>query len=391
MTSVSRFWVGAALGVLIALTRPPAVHSAMTQVEVDEAMGRGYAAIDSQDVNGAMAAFESVIREAPGSARVPEAMSKLGHLQLRIGSSQAEGTLKSLAEAYPESPDALKACWRLGGLNTRNRHYDDAKAAFLTASEHKATSSVDRGRARLEASFVELMKFFANEYYGKGKDGSPELVRSDAAQIKIEHLETARKELEAIRSDYGKSKNPELAAIADCGIGEIYLLGKTPHLAERAYWRAIRQYGDMPVALNTLARAGLGQALYRQGKLQKALEQYDLMLDNFVVGKVDGFEVATKSLRPATLIWKAVVLHDLGKMDEALAAAQQAKAELGSETDARSNELKAQAELWEGRLLRNTGKPAEAMAILQSVIDEHPGTQEALRAQSLLSELKGGN
>lgn len=388
MTSVSRFWVGTALGVLIALTHPPAVHSAMTQVEVDEAMARGYAAIESQDINGAMAAFESVVKEAPDSARVPEAMSKLGHLQLRIGSSQAEGTLKSLVEKHPESAEALKACWRLGGLNTRSRNYDDAKAAFIAASVHKAASEVDRGRARLEASFVEVMKFFANEYWGKGQDGGLQLVKSDATQTKIEHLETARKEFEAIRDGYAKSQNPEIAAIADAAIGEIYLLGKTPNLAERACWRAIREYGDMPSPLNTLARYGIAQAKYYQGDSEGALEQLDTALNEFAPGKVQGVEVAPKSLKGSIGVWKVNMLFDLGKLDEALTAAREAQAWTEGLTEPAALKARSQLMLWDGYLTSQTGLPDEATVTLESVITQFPGTQQAIRAQQILKALE---
>lgn len=373
------------------LTCPPALNAAMTNAEVDDVMVRGYVAIKAQDLRSAEEAFLSVVTQSPDSARAPEAMLRLGHLQLHSDSVAALTTFTSLVEKRPESAEAVTAYYRIGSLNTRRHYYDDARAAFIAVSEHKEASPMNKGRARLEASFVELMKFFAKEYWGRSQDGSPQLVRSDALRIKIEHLETARKEFESIRDDYAKSKYPELAAIADCGIGEIYLLGEMPYLAERAYWRAIRQYGDMPDALITLARTGLAQALYREGKAEKALEQYDLMLSNFTVGKVHGFEVAPKSLRPATMIWKAVALHDLGRMDEALAMAQQVKGELQSNNDAKSNQLMAEAEVWEGALLTNVGRTAEAIASLRDVIEKHPDTKEALRAQSLLSELEGGN
>lgn len=391
MRPTSKVWLGIALGLLISLTCPAALRAAMSESAVDEAMTRGYSAIRAQDTEGAKSAFLSVLTEAPDSPRAAEAMLRLGHLQLRTDSAEACDTFESLVAKYPEAEEAVTAFYRLGSLNTRRYYYDDAQAAFRAAAQHQAASKLNQGRARLDAAFVEIMKFWAGEYWGRGKDGKIQMVRSDAADIKVQHLENARKEFEAIRDAFAKTTNPEIAAIADCAIGEIYLLGQTPHLAERAYWRAIRQYGTMPDALNTLARYGVAQAMHKQGKLEKVLEQYDLMLNNFASGKVHGFEAASPQLRANAYLWKVVTLHDLGRLDEALAVTRQAKAEIGPITDGKIRQASAKIELWEGSLLARVEQADEAVEILQSVIDKYPDTPQAIRAGLILSELRGGN
>jgi TolA-binding protein len=370
----------------------PAVGAAMSGTDVDRAMARGYAAIKVNDVAAATAAFSSVIQNAPDSPTVPLALLRLGHLQLKTDSSAALDTFSALAKRYPNAPQTVMALNRIGALDSRLHRYDDAQNAFRQAAEHKCSSSIDRGKALLQVAFLDIMKFYTTEYWGMNKDGALIGVKSDTPEAKAQHLEDARKLFEAVRDEYAKSAGEEkqIAAIADAAIGEIYLAGKIPHLAERAYWRALREYGPMPGPLNSLARYGIGQAKYRRGDLKGAVEQFDLLTKDFAAGQACGMTVAPANMRAQAAVWKVVALSEMGQLDEALAAARVAKAELASNPDSSFSKPKANLDLWEASLLSRTGSAGEAVNTLQSVIDKYPGTPQAYRAKLVLSELKGG-
>lgn len=375
--------------VLVAFVHLPALHAEMSQSAVDEAMSRGYAAIKAQDREGAKAAFLSVVTDALVSPKVPEAMTRLGHLQLPKEPDDALQTFTSLVEKYPDSPYAVTAYYRLGALNTRQQYYDDAQAAFKAASQHKTASQVNKGRARLEAAFVEVMKFYANEYWGRDENGHHQLLKPDTAEAKVKRLEDARKQFEAIRDDFAKSEHREIAAIADCAIGEIYLLGKIPHLAEKAYWRAIRQYGTMPGPLNALARYGIGQAKYSGGDPEGAVEQFDLAVSGFAAGDVCGISVAPLRMKGNAGLWKVVALESMDRVEDALAAVNQ----LGDQLEARDPAMAAVAPsilLWKGSLLSRTGSVEPAMRALQRVIDEYPISSEAKTASLIMSDIQRG-
>lgn len=237
VTSAPKSWVGIAVALLVLLAHPATLNAAMSQSAVDEAMTRGYVAIKAQDTEGAKAAFLSVVAEAPDSTRAPEAMLRVSFLQLREGSPEALESFKAVTEKYPNSVEAVNALSRLGSLYMRKKCYDDSQSAFLAAAGHKECAESLKARSKLNAAFVEIMKAHGNEYWARDTDGNFQLVKTDFAAAKIQHLEMARKQFEAIRNEYAGGSSPQFAAIADAAIGEIYLLGKTPALAERSYWR----------------------------------------------------------------------------------------------------------------------------------------------------------
>ncbi len=306
-------------------------------------------------------------------------------LNIKLG---AGGASRSKGEASWKESCGCNAYVDKLTIGYMDENGQEVVTTFDFEAEQQATLA-DKGCARLLSAFIELERFSSSQY-----DGKERVARYDAAEVKAQRLESARKEFEAIRDEFAKSANPEIAAIADCAIGEIYILGNIPHLAERAYWRAIRQYGTMPDALNALARYGVAQAMYRQGSLDKALEQCDLVLKDFTPGWVHGFRVTPPGMRGNVYLTKVVTLNDLGLLDEALAVAQSARAELQAVTDPETrqslHETPARIQLWEGSLLAQLGRPGEAEETLQGVIDDYPGKEQAVRARLMLSELRGG-
>jgi len=371
---------------------PSAQSAAMSETEVDEAVARGYAAIKANDVPAAKAAFLSVVENAPDSPKAPEAMLRVGHLQLRADAAQALATLAALAERYPHAAETVTALHRVGSLHMRLKRYDDAQKAFRQAADHSKSSQMNRGKALLQVGFLDIMKFWAGEYWARDSEGSLVRVKSDTPEAKTQHLEDARKRFEAVRAEYaGKpGEEKQIAAIADAAVGEIYLTGKMPRLAEEAYWRVLQEYGAMPAPLNSLARYGIAQAKFRAGDLAAAAEQFDLLLSEFVPGGVCGITVATRSMRANAAVWKVLALSEMGQLDEALAAARQAKQEIAADADPSLSKPAANLGLWEASLLSRTGSAEEAIQALQRVIDNYSGTPYAYRAKLVLKQLTGG-
>ena len=389
MRGTARVGLCVALGLLVSSV----CVADMSATAVNDLMSRGYQAIKANDVATAKSAFQTVLKDAAASSRAAEAMLRIGYLQLRESSPEALATFKAVTEQHPNAVEAVNAFCKLGSLHMRKKCYDDSQSAFLAAAGHEAAPTSIKARSQLNAAFVEIMKAHANEYWARDVDGKFQLVRTDSAAAKIEHLEMARKQFQVIRTEYARGSSPQFAAIADAAIGEIYLLGKTPALAERAYWRAIREYGTMPAALNTLARYGVAQARYHQGDPEGALEQLNQALDEFAPGYVEGFEVAPKSLKGSISVWKVAVLFELGQLDEALAAAKQTQAEVGVLPTPAARQAHAQLLLWDGYLTSEIGSVDEAVETLQSVIARHPSTPQATRAGLILRglEMEGTN
>jgi TolA-binding protein len=368
---------------------PSVLGKAMADREVSDAMGRGYAAIKVKDFESAKTAFASVVKDGVGSSRVPEAMMTLGSLQLKTDKATAVNTYTLLAKLYPNAPEAAIVMYRVGSLNIRDKYYRDAQDACRAVATNKGTCDLNRGRASLQIGFIDVMKYWADEYWDRANDGTPYLVRPSETGDKKQYLESAGKQFETTRELYAKSKSPEIAAVADVAVGEIHILSHEPSLAETAYRRALDGYGSMPDKLVTLAHYGLGQALYGQGDLSGALEQFDQALSKFAPGGLYGFGFAPKKALSDIYAWKVLSLYGLKHFDEALAVAQQARTELEKDSELRDSAVNM--DLWEGLILCQMDKTSDGLSVLHNVIDEHPDTPYAIRARSVIPQFEKGD
>ena len=367
------------------------LDAAMSAGEVDDAMTRGYTAIKAGDFEAAKVIFASVVQDAASSPRAPEAMLTLGNLRLKTDSTTATSTYSSLVNLYPDTSQAGTAHYRLGLLGMRTKHLHDARDAFLSAAGNKNISDLDRGQASLQAGFVDIMKYLADEFWDRADDGVPYLVKPEADD-RNGFLESARAQFEATEEQFARSKDPTIAAVAAAALGEIYLLSGKPAFAEVAYRRVLDAYGSVPDRLVTLARYGLGQALYGQKNLDGALVEFDEALSKFTPGSLPismiGFQVAPKSAVGDMHAWKVLSLYGLKRFDDALSAAREARTEMEKDSELRDRAVGM--DIWEGVILCQTDRKAEGLTILQSVIDEHPNTPYADRARSLIAQFEEG-
>lgn len=368
---------------------PDALGKAMDDREVNGAMARGYAAINAGDFESAKAAFASVAKDGKDSPRVPTAMMVLGTLQSKTDKATAANTYNLLAKLYPNAPEAAIVMYRLGSLNISDKYYPDAQDAFRVVTTNKGACGLNRGRASLQIGFVDVMKYWADEYWDRAGDGTYYLVKSGGEVDKRQYLNSARKQFETTRDLYARSENPEIAAVADAAIGEMHLLTNEPSLAEATYRRALDGYGPMPDKLVTLAHYGLGQALYGQGNLDGALEQFDQALSKFAPGGLYGFGVAPKKALSDMYSWKVLSLYGLKRFDEALIAAREARTEL--EKDPELKDRAVNMDLWEGFILYQAGMTSDGLSILHNVINEHPDTPDAVNARSVIWQFEKGD
>ncbi len=355
--------------------------------QAPSAMARGYAAIKSKDYKAANAAFLSVAESSPDSALVPEALLRLGGLQVK-DTDQAVITFDSLVQRYPDSPQAVTALHRLGALHLRAHRYDDAQSALKRAAECKASALENRGSARLQYGFLDIMKCTSADYWGRGPSGDLVRVKEQSAEAKALHLSSAIQTFKSVRSEFAGSAHPEVAAVADAALGEIYLLGHLPRLAERAYWQVLRDHANTPAALVSIAHYGLAQARYAQADPEDALRELDAALDSFATGRVCGISMPRPKMLGELYVWKVQVLVDLDRADDALSAARTGRSLVGSSPEASSSCAKLM--LWESSVLEATGRKDEAQQVLRLLVNKYPKAPQAPQALNSLSWLNGG-
>jgi len=383
----------AAMGLSVLVLCPSVLGVAMSESQVSDAMTSGYMAIKAKNFESAKVIFASIVKDGAKSAKVPEAMKTLGNLQLETDPATASNTYSLLAKLYPDTPEAASALYRLGMLGMRTKYLNDARDAFVAAAENKSISESNRGQALLQAGFVDLMKYYANEYWDRTDDGIPYVVKPGEADDKDQYLESARKQFETTEGLFAKSKYSAVAAVADAALGEIYLLSGKPALAEVAYRKVLEQYSGVPERLVTLAHYGLGQALYGQKNLDGALAEYDQALSQFTPGGLSGgligFQVAPKRALGDMHGCKVLTLYGLKRFDEALTAARKAKIEMEKDSELRDRAVNM--DMWEGLILCQMDRKAEGLSVLRNVIAEHPDTPYADRARLVISQFEEGD
>ena len=372
----------AAIILCLLLACPSVLAGTMSENEVSDAMVRGYTAIKANDFDSAKAIFAAVARDAPTSPRAPEAMAALGSVYYKTDDeTTAMNTYRALVQNYPDTPEAGYVLYRLGSQEMRTRRFADAQQDFRAAADNKHISNLDRGRALLQIGFVDLAEYFA---YQNGNNLPLLITPGDGQPI----LDSAKQQFQATRNLYANSVNPEIAAVADAALGEIYLLSGRPILAEEAYRRVSGEYGPIPLRLATLAQYGLGEALYGQGDLASALQRFDQALNDFSPGGEYGLGVAPIEAKADLHAWKVLTLYGLKRFDEALDAAQEGKAEL--EEDPALADKVPTMDLWEGNILCQMGNTGVGLTILQGIITDHPGTPQATHAAAVISQFEGG-
>ncbi len=377
--------------VLCVLLACPSIHAAtMSESAVNDAMAQGDAADKSGDYAGAETIYNSVVANAPNSPKAPEAMAHVGALQYKTNRrAESMNTYKALVQRYPDTSEAATVWYRMGAAYMRDKSFQDSQDAFRASAENKSVSVLDRGRALLQVSFVDMMRYFGSEFWGTAVDGSPILIRPDLTGGRELYLDSARKQFEATRDLFAKSQNPEIAAVADAAIGETYLLSGQPAQAEEAYRNVSSKYGPIPGKLVNLAQCGLCEALYGQGKLESALVQFDQALRGFSPGGEYGFGIAPVEAKADLHAWKVLSLYGLKRFDEALVAAREGKTEMSNDSA-----LASQAptmELWEGLILCQMDRISEGLPILRSIITDHPGTSYAAHASVVISQFEEAN
>ena len=380
----------AAVILCASLACPSVLAGTMSEREVSDAMVRGYTAIKAQNFDGAKVIFASVASDAATSPRAPEAMMVLGALHCKTG-DRVTGmqVYKALVEKYPDTSEAATVQYRIASEAMRTLHLRDAQDAFRAAAENKSISALGRGRCLLQVGFADMKKYFADEYWDRDASGLPVLVRPGLMGDRNPYLDSAKEQFQRVRVSFGKNQNPEISAIAEAAIGEAYLLSEKPAVAEAAYRNVLDNYGPVSSKLTNLAQYGLGQALYGQGNLEDALQQFDLALSEFIPGDEYGFAVAPATAKADLHAWKVLTVYGLQRFDEALDAAREGKAEL--ESDPALISKVPVMELWEGNILCQMGRTGEGLDILHGIITDHPGTPQAAHAQAVISQFEEAN
>lgn len=359
---------------------PGALGGVMSEREVDDAMVRGYTEIKAKDVETAKATFAAIVQNAANSPKAPEAMMVLGALQFKTDRTTGMNTYKALAEKYPDSSAAATVLYRIGSEEMRLKHFSISQDAFRAAAEKKSFSSLNRGRALLQVGFIDIMRYFA------ATDGASPLGSPGSRE---QYLETALKQFEATRALYAGNKEQGIVAVANCAIGEIYLLSRRPVLAQEAYRRVVDASGSVPGKLITLGHYGLGQAFFGQGDLESALPQFEQALNDFVPGGEYGFGVARKMSEGHLHSWRVATLYGLKRFDAALIAAREARTKL--EADPELAQYGVVMDLWEGLILCHMDKQSEGLKILLDVASQHPGTSYATQANTVISQFEQGD
>lgn len=372
----------------VLLVCPSVLAVTMSESAVADAMARGDAATKAGDIAGAEAIYSAIVENAPNSPSAPEAMAHVGALQYKANRrTEAMDTYKALVQRYPDTSEAATVSYRMGAEHMHNNRLQDSQDAFAAAAANKHISDLNRGRALLQVGFVDMMKYFAAEYWNRAHDGSPILVRPLDGD-RDQYLASALTQFETTRKLYAAGKTPGIVAVADAAMGEIYLLSQKPALAEEAYRKVLSENGPIPDKLANLAQYGLGQALYGQDNLEGALDQFDQALSKFAPGGEYGFGVAPVQTKADLHAWKVLSLYGLKRFDEALSAAREGKAAL--EEDAALSDQAASMELWEGLILCQMGKTDDGLTVMRNVITEHKGTRYATQATSVISQFDEG-
>ncbi|PSQ95799.1 MAG: hypothetical protein BRD55_09225 [Bacteroidetes bacterium SW_9_63_38] len=206
---------------------------------------RAKAAYQSGESKKALNLFQSFVRTTSTSSLLPDAYYYLGILYANDDqTTEAKNYLSQLVEQYPDSGVLPDGALRLGDIYRNEESYEEAAAAYKTATESDAIGTELRAQAR----------------YGQS-----------IALLNVGKNDKAKEILNRILEE---SQGGPLQASARLGLARIYETENRPDEAINLYRKVVGS-ADGETGAEALFR--LGQLLRSQGRPQKAIEELDRM------------------------------------------------------------------------------------------------------------------
>ncbi len=309
--------------------------------DVATSLQAGLKALKANDIIAAKASFADVLERAPQSQEAATAGLRLAYLGLREKDRQtAEAFFLRVTKQTPTSPEAAEALQRLGYLAFRDRNPALALERFDASAAHAAATP------RLAEASRTLAGFSLVSSYWRSRDTT--------------FLAKAEQRFAAVRT---AALDTGAGARAKIGLGETFLLRGRGAEAQRAYEEALSSETGSPY-LTGVARFGVGCSLYQQGLWPAAAAALAAFVES-----VPGTTLTNKDRQ-----WK---LYRPGYAEMSVTEPDKAEGYSGLDVVPR-------AVYWQAMAQRKAGRPSEAKAQAEALLNAFPTLKTAKRVRELV-------